>query len=444
VSHHNLSAQALCIRANAIVTGGHVVVTWGMTPVATRTARSERDRILTGLHADLEELAERALARMPEEIPAYASRDAAFFADVRDQLCRHYRTKLAALEHRPLSRQDLAFARPCALRRARAGIALDDFLHAFRIGRQVFWEAVLDRAGEFPAGHEAALELATEVMRYSDIACTHASRAYVEYQQHLVADADRERRDLLEHLLAGELPTHRPLLAAAQAYGLAERIPALVATAMPVTADADASHVAAEALARSGVPARRALVVRRRGELVVVAALRPADPAADAADVCDRLQETQRRLRIGGVPLAVGVGTVASGIAELPRAYQEASAALADVGVDGGVVALPRLSPFDYLALHADDTARRLVDPRLRTFLEEDRQRGGGLIETARVFAAADLNLRVAAERLQVHPNTAQYRLRRIEERTGRNPRRIADLVDLLSAIALLDRARTR
>ena len=99
-------------------------------------------------------------------------------------------------------------------------------------------------------------------------------------------------------------------------------------------------------------------------------------------------------------------------------------------------MALPRLSPFDYLALHADDTARRLVDPRLRRFLEDDRQRGGGLIETARVFAAADLNLRVTAERLQVHPNTAQYRLRRIEERTGRNPRRIADLVDLLSAIA--------
>jgi len=38
-----------------------------------------------------------------------------------------------------------------------------------------------------------------------------------------------------------------------------------------------------------------------------------------------------------------------------------------------------------------------------------------------------------------VQPNTAQYRLRRIEERTGRNPRRISDLVDLLVAIALDD-----
>jgi DNA-binding PucR family transcriptional regulator len=410
----------------------------------TETPTSDRERILAALLADVEDLAERALRRMPAEIPAYQDRDEAFFADVRDQLCRHYRTKLAALGQRPLSRQDLAFARPCALRRARAGIALEDFLHAFRIGRQVFWQAVLEQAGDSPGGHEAALQLATPVMRYSDIAATHASRAYVEYQQHLLADADRERRDLLEHLLAGDLPTRRPLLAAAQAYGLADKAPVLVATAMPVHPGADAPHVAAEALSRAGGPTGRALVVRRHAELVVLAALRSADPAADAADVCDRLEATQRRLRTDGVPLAVGVGTVAAGVAELPRAYQEATAALADVAVEGGVVALPRLSPFDYLALRADDTARRLVDPRLQAFLEDDRARGGRLIETARVFAAADLNLRVAAERLRVHPNTAQYRLRRIEERTGRNPRRIADLVDLLVAIALVEGVRTR
>ena len=113
--------------------------------------------------------------------------------------------------------------------------------------------------------------------------------------------------------------------------------------------------------------------------------------------------------------------------------------ALSGVADEGGVEALARLKPFDYLALHADDTARRLVDPRLRGFLEDDRRRGGALTETIRAVAAADLNLRVAAERLQVHPNTAQYRLRRIEERSGRNPRRIADLLELLVAIALDD-----
>jgi sugar diacid utilization regulator len=36
-----------------------------------------------------------------------------------------------------------------------------------------------------------------------------------------------------------------------------------------------------------------------------------------------------------------------------------------------------------------------------------------------------------------VHPNTAQYRLRRIQQRSGRNPRRVADLLDLLVAMEL-------
>jgi DNA-binding PucR family transcriptional regulator len=123
----------------------------------------------------------------------------------------------------------------------------------------------------------------------------------------------------------------------------------------------------------------------------------------------------------------------------LPRACLEARTALESVAGGDGVVALPRLSPFDYLALRADETARWLVDPRLRAFLDEDRARGGVLIDTVRAFADASLNLRLAAERLQVHPNTAQYRLRRIEQRSGRNPRRMADLLDLLVAIRLDD-----
>jgi DNA-binding PucR family transcriptional regulator len=77
------------------------------------------------------------------------------------------------------------------------------------------------------------------------------------------------------------------------------------------------------------------------------------------------------------------------------------------------------------------------VDERLDSFLTEDSDRGGVLIATIRTFAEADLNVRVTAEKLQVHPNTVQYRLGRIEERTGRNPRHIADLRDMLVAIAL-------
>jgi DNA-binding PucR family transcriptional regulator len=59
------------------------------------------------------------------------------------------------------------------------------------------------------------------------------------------------------------------------------------------------------------------------------------------------------------------------------------------------------------------------------------------LRDTVHALAAADLQLGAAARLLQVHPNTASYRVSRIEERTGRNPRRVADLIELLVAIAL-------
>jgi PucR-like helix-turn-helix protein/diguanylate cyclase with GGDEF domain len=401
--------------------------------------RAERRRILLTLLDELDELTEHAVRALRAEIPAYRDVGERFLEDLRDQVRSHFRVKLAALlEDRMVTLEDIAFVRAAATRRARAGFALEEYLNAFRVGQQAFWESVVACAGERPLGHAAALTLAGPLMRYCDFASTHAARAYVEYQQYMVADADRERRDLLERLLAGELPTRGPLLAAAHAYGISAGARMLVATAVTVQAgvDDDAPHVGSAAIACAGLHDAKTLVVVRQAEIVALLVL-GAD--ADPCRLCDRVDALQRRLHSEGIALAMGVSTVATGVEQLPRAYREAHVALAGVGEDGGVQALARLTPFDYLALRADDTARRLVNPQLRAFLDEDRERGRVLTETIRAVAGADLNLRVAAERLQVHPNTAQYRLRRIEERTGRNPRRIADLLDLLVAIALDD-----
>ncbi|MFE2569228.1 SDR family NAD(P)-dependent oxidoreductase [Streptomyces mirabilis] len=56
----------------------------------------------------------------------------------------------------------------------------------------------------------------------------------VEYQRHVVADADRERRDLLGQLLAGVAPTRGPLFATAQAYGIGLRSPMMAVVAVCV------------------------------------------------------------------------------------------------------------------------------------------------------------------------------------------------------------------
>ncbi|MGW0478034.1 PucR family transcriptional regulator [Nonomuraea sp. NPDC003214] len=411
--------------------------------------RAERARILAELLADLDDLADTAVAAMRAEIPAYAARTPEFLADVRDQVMRHYGSKLAVLlEERTVTPDDVAHTRQAAMRRARAGLPLADYINAFRVGQQVFWESVLARAGRSFAGHEAALSLAAMVMRYCDFASTHAANAYMEFQQYAAAEAVRESRDLLETLLAGAMPTRGPQLAAAQAHGLApeSRTPLLVVvavvlglrTAVPRGPDrgADARHAACAAIARSGGPGGRTLSVVRQSEIVAIPVL---GPGGDAGELCDRLQAVRETLLAEGIVLAMGISTVGAGTSQIPQAYQEARAVLDFLPEGGGVAALPRITAFQYLALRADDTARHLVDPRITALLDEDRARGGVLTATIRAFAAADLNLRTAAERLQIHPNTAQYRLRRIQERTGLSLRRIDDLVELLVAIALQD-----
>ncbi|TDC95661.1 PucR family transcriptional regulator [Nonomuraea deserti] len=417
------------------------------TLTGAEAVRAQRARILSELLGDLQSLAAAAVATMRDEIPAYAAQGPDFHADVRDQVVKHYRAKLAVLlEERTVTFEDIAFTRRAAMRRARAGVALADYINAFRVGQQVFWQSVVDRAGHTPAGREAALSLASPLMRYCDFASTHAANAYMEFQQYAAAEAVRESRDLLETLLVGGVPTRGRELAAAQAHGLAAHTPLLVVIAVLVGSPsavttgpdrgADARHAACAAIARTGGNGTRTLSVVRQSEIVAIPVL---GPGADPGGLCDRLQEVLESLAAEGIRLAMGISTVAAGPAQIPQAYQEARAVLDFVPEEGGVAALPRITPFQYLALKADDTARHLVDPRITALLSEDRARGGVLTATIRAFAAADLNLRAAAERLQIHPNTAQYRMRRIQERTGRSLRSINDLVDLLVAIALQD-----
>jgi hypothetical protein len=411
--------------------------------------RAHRTRILSELLGDLRELADAAVATMREEIPAYAARGPEFQADVRDQVVKHFGAKLAVLlEERTVTFEDISFTRRAAMRRARAGVALADYINAFRVGQQVFWESVVERAGHASAGREAALSLAAPLMRYCDFASTHAANAYMEFQQYAAAEAVRETRDLLETLLAGATPTRGRELAAAQAHGLGpeSRTPLLVVIAVLIGSPAavttgpdqgaDARHAACAAIARTGGNGTRTLSVVRQSEIVAIPVL---GPGTEPGDLCDRLQAVLESLAGEGIRLAMGISTVSAGTAQIPQAYQEARAVLDFVPEEGGVAALPRITPFQYLALKADDTARHLVDPRITALLAEDRARGGVLTATIRTFAAADLNLRAAAERLQIHPNTAQYRLRRIQERTGRSLRSINDLVELLVAIALQD-----
>lgn len=59
------------------------------------------------------------------------------------------------------------------------------------------------------------------------------------------------------------------------------------------------------------------------------------------------------------------------------------------------------------------------------------------LMQTLQTLFSSDLNLSLAAQRLNLHRNTLLYRLDRIEEILGRNPRNFADAVRIQLALEL-------
>jgi PucR C-terminal helix-turn-helix domain/GGDEF-like domain len=401
-----------------------------------------RRQVLCPLLERVDVLAEEGARAIRAELPTYGAQSEQFHADVLDQVRRNYTSVLTALmEGRALTADDVAYQRAAAMRRARAGIALEDYLRGYRVGHQVMWEAIVESAQAGRPGENVTVAFATELMRHVDYAATNAAQSYVEFRQYGLADADRERRDLLEHLLEGRLPEQGPLAAAGERYGLGTTTPALVAVAVSLgTVGDDAPTLASASLAHAGLQEATSLVVIRQSEIVGVMALgRDHDPD----EVIVRVEYAQERLSASGTPMAIGVSTIAARVGDLPQAYREASAAVGFVGKEGGVAALTRLSPFEYMALTADTTARRMVDAGLVEFLRDDRSRGGVLVATVRAYAETDMRLKETAARLYVHPNTAKYRLNRIEELTGLDPRAFTDLHALLVAIALDDAGPT-
>lgn len=404
------------------------------------TVREQRTRILTELRERTAELAAEAVQVIRERVPAYQAAGAPSPAAVHEQVLGNYRFTLDALvRDHPPEADDLRFVHKAAMRRARAGFEMHDFITAYRIGHQVLWDSLVAEAGTSPAGHEAALALAGPFMRYCDLATTEAAQAFTEHRRYMATETAGTRTELLDCLLEGRMPERGAALSAARGYGLEpDGRMVVLAGALIGEDDAETSYAVCAALSDLRVTDARTLTAVRGEEIVAVPAL---GRAGDVRVLCERLDALRERLADDDLALAIGVSTEVTGVTELPGGYREARAAVELLPPEGGVAALPRMSPFEYMALRADRTAGHLVDGRVRRMIEEDRARGGVLIATIRAFAASDLNLRATAARLQVHHNTAQYRLRKIAERTGRNPRRIADLIDLLVAIALADAA---
>jgi purine catabolism regulator len=160
-----------------------------------------------------------------------------------------------------------------------------------------------------------------------------------------------------------------------------------------------------------------------------------------------RVVDAVRRLRTElGLPVAVGVSGVCSGVDGLAAGFREArQAALGSSVVAGApaVVAYEELGPFKYLLrIPAEGVDRDATVEAVTRLADYDAQRGSSLLTTLEEFLRRRGSISSTSEALFVHPNTLRQRLRRIGELTGLDLRRDDWLmVEIAVKLVKLERA---
>lgn len=229
--------------------------------------------------------------------------------------------------------------------------------------------------------------------------------------------------DVAAHLESAGLPTGVPLrIVSLHVDGIGEGVPAATALLREIAAATGPASITA--------PFGDGATAVFAGE------------ADDLAGLDDRLRRLAARTEpgLGSLRLAIGVSDV-SGIAGLRGAIEEAGHArrLAQRG-DGRsrVVSAADLASHAVLLSSLPDELRSSYRRRLLSPLAAyDRAHHSDLLRTLRAFLDCSGSWSRCAKLLHVHVNTLRYRIRRIEEITGRDLAEFADRVDFYLALEL-------
>jgi purine catabolism regulator len=257
---------------------------------------------------------------------------------------------------------------------------------------------------------------------------------------------DTERRlagDVLDALVRGELSG--PDLARRLApFGLSDRVAAIVVE-RPGNGRGTATPIEATLSCALRDEAARALVAST-GSLTC--ALVPGLPDEELFALAERVAERVSAER--GAAVSVGVGRGVPG-GDARRSFHEArcaleALALANVGApaNGGrpASAGPRVATYRdlgsfqlLLSLQDDEALRLFCDSILGPIEASEGHYGGELMRSLEAFIEENGQWERAARRLYCHRHTLRYRIRRVEELTGRNLASARDRIEFWLAL---------
>jgi hypothetical protein len=331
-----------------------------------------------------------------------------------------------------LSPAVLGDVRLSAARRAQERVPLAAVLTAYHVGARIGWEAIVATAE--PGETDAVIAAGARVLVYAQQVTSEVAAAYLEEQQTIYGEERDAHRSLASALLSGE-----PVDAIAQRLGFTIA-PAYVVAALRIEPHPDESDrgVGGAVAARRKVRRAQRALDDWLGEPVVGlldpvggSVLLPA--TADTAHGCaDRLPDLVAAVSTAaGAEVSAG-GAVALGVADIPRAATQAHDVVRLARVlgrpPGGYLLRDVL--LEYQLTRPSDAQSDLAQ------LLVPLDRNPDLPLTLEVYLDHDLDRRKTAAALHVHPNTLDYRLRRIVELTGLDPSTTRGLQLLGAALA--------
>ncbi|WP_326946468.1 helix-turn-helix domain-containing protein [Amycolatopsis sp. NBC_01307] len=318
---------------------------------------------------------------------------------------------------------EVAFLRESAARRAEEGIPIEVVLTAYHVGIQVTWDTTT--ADARPEDLADVMAVNALLLRYLELVTPAVAAGYLAQQQSISGDEYSARQSLLAALLGGE-----PAQAAADQAGL--RLPPsylVVAFGFGAHPDETSADVDPLVAARRKLRRLRAELERQVREPMLTSLT--TDGGLALLPERDRpwLDGVVREMaRAAAVPVTAGVVvTEPDGVAAAAPCARRILAVARTFGRAPGVYRL------DDVVLEYQLSCPSEARDRLAEMLEPLADKAD-LLDTLRAYLRLG-DRRTTAAQLHVHPNTVDYRLRRVQALTGLDPTSTADVTLLGAAV---------
>jgi hypothetical protein len=376
--------------------------------------------IAAALLARVEELAQVLVDRIRDNIEVYRADGVVPPGDLYESCRTNLEFMIRHVAHEPLL--DLDPPRQTGRRRAEQGVPLAMVQTAFRHSFACMWEMIVAEAARTDTVTDAdVVGIAGEVWAYHDTFTTAMMNSFSDTAALLMVQRDQERSALVEAVLQGGTGDAKTILDAADLLALPYQGTFAVVVA-------DAPGLARHALPNVE-PVLRARDIGSAWRLtpdlhIGIVSMRGVDGITELIDAL-------RALAVG----PVGVSPSYTRLEQTPQALHLARNALA--GAEAGVATVTVFddAPVPMLVVSAPSTAATISKQILGELLELPEANRELLLTTMATYFAVDGSASEAAERLYCHPNTVRYRLRRIEQLSGRSFDRRLDSAELYIAL---------